>query len=299
MQAHDQSNRSGQDRAAFSRALFPDAAARLDAALIRFGRGGGAGSDAIEEFDAALDAEAAARFSGAGLSAVAETAGGAALQRAFALAGEVTQRLLASSGLELPEPEAFEAAGYDWHRYAEMLEADPRLMPVPAPFGLGADAWGRAFARLARRTETVSAGAGAAEHDDDPLALGTEVRREFDALDALPRRVPAVPMGSFAAGAGAGWILRLVPAGPEPELLGLNHRHGGPHVSLPEMLMLQLMRAITGEPPLDQRSFTWLAGEFAGGKLAARHVFDDGVVRITARETGSQGPHLGARPPRS
>ncbi|MBN9612913.1 MAG: hypothetical protein J0H64_05545 [Actinobacteria bacterium] len=311
-------DRPGQDRIGLSRALFPEAAARLDAALARFGRGSeagsaGTGADFDGDFDAALDAEAALRFSGIGLSAVAGTSGGAVLQRAFALAGEATRELLGLPGLALPEPEAFEAVGYDWPRYAEMLEADPRLMPVPAPFGLGPDAWSRAFVRAAGLKGAVYAsvesdGDGGSEPGDGPFVLSTEVRREFAVLDAVPAGSPVVVTAPLAEGSRASiaqarpataWILRLVPAEPEPELLGLNHRHGGPHVALPEMLMLQLMRAVAGLPPLDERSFTWLAGELAGGRLAARHVFDAGTIRITARETGSQGPHLGARPPRS
>jgi hypothetical protein len=65
------------------------------------------------------------------------------------------------------------------------------------------------------------------------------------------------------------------------------------------MLMLQLSRVVAGEPLVDATSFTWLAGVLAGGKLAARHVYDEAedTVRITCREVVSQGPHLGARPP--
>jgi len=65
--------------------------------------------------------------------------------------------------------------------------------------------------------------------------------------------------------------------------------------------MLQLTRAAAGEAPLDGgaggASFTWLAGELAGGGLAARHVWDasEGAIRVSSREIGSQGPHLGAR----
>lgn len=63
--------------------------------------------------------------------------------------------------------------------------------------------------------------------------------------------------------------------------------------------MLQLIRVVSGEPLVDARSFTWLAGPLADGRLAARHVYDSAerVVRINCREVGNQGPHLGARPP--
>lgn len=291
-----------RDRLRLSRALFPDLAERLDAALAEALESipGGAslvgdsrgGVSPAAAFDARLDAEAAAMFAGAGLAGLAGSAGGARLQQAFASAEEAVRAFFPGVGLVLPEPEAFEAAGVDLSRLAGLLAADPMLVAVPAPHGLGSDAWRAAFRRAAAAPGGSFSEVDAAGDPQEPLALASEVLREFEALDRMPAGQEPV---------GRAWTLRLVPAAQQPAILGLNFAHGGPHVTLPEMLMLQLMRAVEGATPLDggdgRSSFTWLAGSLADGRLAARHVFDAGAIRITAREVGSQGPHLGARPP--
>ena len=285
------------DALRLSRALFPDLAARADAAL-QAPRGAGSGAASIPdvrtdaaEFDARLDAEAARRFAGAGFAALAGTAAGSRFERAFAAADTVARELFAGDAGPLPEPEAFAAAGSDLGRLSEALDADASLVPVPAPYGLGLAAWRAAFRRAARLPGSAFNAGG----DTEAIELGTESVREFTAIDRVAGADTPVIAGRPS------WALRLVPAAPEPPVLGLNFAQSAPHATLPEMLMLQLMRAVQGDPPLDggdgRSSFTWLAGELAGGRLAARHVFDAGTIRITAREVGSQGPHLGSRPP--
>lgn len=249
--------------------LFPDLAAEVDAALQR--NGGGTGGAA--RFDAELDRAAALRFGDAGLGTLLDTPGGAQLARSFELAR-------AAHEVEVPKPEAFAAEGIDLGALCELLSRDPALVAVPAPYGLGARGWSELFSS----SDTAPS-----------LVFATEVVREFAELDRAP--VTAVAHG------GVAWTVRLLPATPAPPVLGLNYASSRPHATLPELLMLQFMRVIVGEPLLDggdgRSSFTWLAGELAGGRLAARHVFDagEGAIRITAREVGSQGPHLGARQP--
>ncbi|CAG7595361.1 hypothetical protein LEUCIP111803_00039 [Leucobacter soli] len=289
----DESSRE-RDRLRLSRALFPALAASLDAALERATGFGAAPSAA---FDTRLDAEAAERFAGAGLAELSGRAGGSRLERAFLTVGVIVRECFEVPGLALPEPESFAASGVDLARLAELLEADPALAPVPAPHGLGAEAWQAAFRAASLRPGSPFAA------DPGPLVLAAEVAREFGLLDLAPSDPGGqVPVAQNTA-TGAVWTLRLIPASPEPETLGLNFTHSAPHATLPEMLMLQLMRAIEGEAPLDggdgRGSFTWLAGMLAEGRLAARHVYDAGSIRITAREIGSQGPHLGARSPRA
>lgn len=257
------------ERVRLARALFPDLAAELDGVLARHG------DDTAASFDDWLDGAATEMLGGIGFDEVADAAIAARFEAAFAAARIAADRL----GASLPEPEAFTAAGVPFERLASAMAADPELLPVPAPHGMGAERWRRAFAH----------------GDADGLVIATEALREFDALDAAPTgdAAPAVE-----APGGVRWTLRLVPAGSRPARLGLGFAHG-PHPTLPEMLMLQLMRVVSGEPPVDAESFTWLSGSLADGRLAARHVYDasDGVVRISCREVGSQGPHLGARPP--
>ena len=281
----DASERGTAARIALARALFPDLAAELDAALVRSGGGG-----VIDALDAQLDAGAAALLPHAAFADVAEPEGAHRAERNFAAA-----RLAAGwLGIAVPEPESFAAAGVDLARLGTALAADPALTAVPAPFGLGPERWVEAFGRAA--DEMASAGAGASLERDaegaSPLVLATEAQRDFAILDTVPPSAPAVADGD------ARWALRLVPAGERPPVLGLAYAHGS-HVAMPEMLMLQLMRAAAGLSLVDAASFTWLEGAVAGGRLAARHVYDlsERAIRITCREPGNQGPHLGARTP--
>lgn len=277
-------------RLALIRALFPDLAERLDAALSASGTAVGP----ADGFDAWLDDEVArlreGPLAGAAFASVPDVETRIRLERAFAAARTAAGWL----GSPLPEPEAFEDAGVDFARLGAALAADPELEPVPAPYGVGADGWREAFGDAARRPS--------APLGDDPLVFATEVQREFARLDdaaaAWTVGEARAVRSATIAGDSIAWTLRLVPAGARPQIMGLGFAHGT-HVSLPEMLMLQLMRVAEDRELLDRHSFTWLAGPLADGRLAARHVFDaeEGAVRITTREIGNQGPHLGARPP--
>ncbi|WP_336659518.1 hypothetical protein [Leucobacter sp. USHLN153] len=270
------------------RAIFPDLAGELDAALARHGNAqGSAGGDA---FDAWLDDEVE-RVIGESLGAVGFADVDDEVQRArFERAFEAARRAAAWAGVELPQPEAFALAGANLARLGAALAADDTLVPVPAPYGLGTAGWRRAFERAADESSAFGT-----QGDASPLVLASEAEREFSLLDQAPAAVHFVRERS---GAVRGWTLRLVPAAPAPAVVGLSFEHG-PHLTLPEMLMLQLMRAAEGEPLVDARTFTWLAHPLADGVLAARHVYDESerAIRISCRETGNQGPHLGARPP--
>lgn len=271
--------RTSGDELRLARLLLPELAERLDTVV-----GATDAARAEREFDDWLDAESdrlGERFSTAAfaeLDAEASARFSAAFRRARALAERV--------GIEAPEPEALIEAGLDPVALADAIAEDPTLEAVLAPYGLGDLAWRELF-----RSAGASGAAGG-------LVLATEVVREFGRLDAVPD--PSTPRVAVA-GAGGGrieWTLRAIPAGERPSVLGLGYAHG-PHVSLPEMLALQLGRLVAGAAPVDTQTFTWLAGTLADGGLAARHVYDrsDDVVRIAAREIGNQGPHLGARPP--
>ncbi|MBK0418158.1 hypothetical protein JD276_03835 [Leucobacter sp. CSA1] len=285
-----------------ARALFPELAARVDAAYGRNRTGrreGGDGVDGREDsLDAWLDREAAglrrSGTAGAAFGEIADDAARSRFERAFAAA----RKTVARAGLRLPEPELFADAGVDLAALGASAAGDAALVPVPAPHGLGAEGWLSLFDR---------ATGGEAGRDPVALLLATEVLRGFPVLDEVHDagvpRVRAAGAGGAAPGRATPgeevvWTLRLVPAGDAPPVAGLGFAHG-PHVSLPEMLMLQLMRLEAGEDPVDAHTFTWLAGVLAEGRLAARHVYDAGerAVRISVRETGNQGPHLGARPP--
>lgn len=269
------------DEVRLARALFPELASDLDRSLeARTGT-------EVDGFDAWLDGETLrvrrAGLDEAAFSAVRDADARERFERAFSTVREISAAL----DLSLPEPEAFAAAGCDFAALGDALSADPTLAPVPAPHGIGLDRWKRLFARAAEQTDgPLSAVTGI------PLVVASEAEREFALLEQLPTEAPAV------AGTLGHWTLRLVPAGLAPAVLGLSFEHG-PHATLPEMLMLQLMRAAAHEPLVDARSFTWVAGALADGRLAARHVYDtaERAVRVNCREIGNQGPHLGARPP--
>lgn len=277
------------DRVRAARSLFPDLAARLDRALERH-RADAPDDDAarLDEADRWLDAEAARVREGelrvTAFGAVTDVEARGRMESAFRAAGVVADW----AGVALPEPEAFAAAGVDLARFGSILSEDPGLAAVPAPYGLGYAAWAEVFRTAAVRFDDVLTG-------DAGLALSAEVEREFEVLDRVPDdALPRVTTGDSLA-----WTLRLVPATPAPPLLGLGYAHG-PHVSLPEMLMLQLTRLENGSRELlDANSFTWLANALGEGRLGARHIFDDseGVVRISSRGVFNQGPHMGARQP--
>lgn len=277
-----------------ARLLFDDLAGELDRAL---GHSEESGSHA--QIDRLLDNAAQnARDGELGRAAFEGIAApqAARLERAFASAREV----VSWAGIQLPEPEAFWNLGVDRVAIARALQADPALMPVPAPHGLGEARW----------TELYRAGArqpGSPLSLGSPLTLAREVAEAFGELDVVPGnsralttggRGKGVPGGSAAGGEPVQWTLRLIPAGAFPPRTDVSHTFG-PHPTLPEMLMLQLIRLVSGNEPVDRHSFTWLNGTIAGGRFAGRHFFDTsgGSVGVNAREVGNQGPHMGSRTP--
>lgn len=262
-----------------ARALFPDLALALDAALARNG-GGGEESSLDRVLDAAVSALPSAGFGGE-----VDAPGGLDRDTERSLLAAIADARAAFDllGLRVPTPEAVVAAGVDTTQLGRALRDDPELVPVLAPHGLPATAWLRGFAD--------TAGAPA-------LFLASEIEREFEALSAPPAGVARVEAAD-AAGKPVFWTFRAIPSGEAPAVRGLSHAHG-PHPTIAEILALQLVRAAAGLTPVDQGTFTWLDPQIGGGRLAARHVYDvaEHAIRISAREIGSQGPHLGARPPR-
>ena len=210
-----------------------------------------------------------------------------ALDEGFAAAAALAARC----GIRAPDPEEFWAAGAPPRFPAPSptsrdLDLGTRALPVPAPHGLGADAWQRAFA-------------DGSLADDLALSMSSEVVRWFAALDApasphTPRLTRATPLGPVH------WTLRWLPAAPAAPLLGPAHSTAmsPSYPTLPEMLLLQIARArCRGHAPLDEHSFTWLAGELPDTRFAARHGSDiaNYTVRIGTRERTDQGPHIGTR----
>lgn len=285
------------------RSLFPELASTLDAAHDRARAERGADDVTEGDVDSWLDEEAerlrTGTFGQAPFAGIPEAAA-ASFEWAFRAARAAGERL----DVHVPEPESFTAAGTDFARLGARLLADPDLLPVPTPYGLGVEIWQAAYRREAAagsRALTVTA------ERPDALLIAAEAVAEFRLLDECDD--PSAPIVtetgpntgvpvSAASRAPVRWRLRLVPAAAKPSVLGLGFSHG-PHATLPEILMIQLMRSTQGEPLIDASSFTWLAGALNDGRLAARHVFDEseGVIRVNCREVGNQGPHLGARPP--
>lgn len=265
------------DRVALMRALFPGIAQNVDAAYTQF-----AGEREDVKLDHWLDRQAARVLPGAATLVVDDAAIAARFDAAFIEARAAATLL----DVDVPEIESFAAAGVDLQRLANAMAEDPTLVPVVAPHGLGQHRWVNAYARLGTPS----------------LLISDEASKEFELLDSVQQPAPPtirlVDTTNESARQTVTWTLRLVPAAAAPPLLGLSFANG-PHVSLSEILMLQLMRAVAGEPLIDATTFTWLAGVLAGGRLAARHVYDasEDTIRITCREVVSQGPHLGARPP--
>lgn len=273
------------DRVILMRQLFSDTAAQVDAAYLA-----SAGEPVHESLDGWLDAQVSEVLPGAATLKITNEALAARFDLAFAAARTISRKL----HVAVPEIEVFAEAGVDLDRLAEAMAQDNTLVPVPAPYGLGAARWISTFgSRIAAHTRDQQTGTPTPK-----LVIAEEAAREFAALDIVPEQ--HLPQVKVAAGSGPAvrWTLRLIPAAAAPSVLGLSFAHG-PHVTLPEMLMLQHMRVSADEPPLDATTFTWLAGSLAQGRLAARHVYDatECTIRITCRQVVSQGPHQGARPP--
>ncbi|MHA3683235.1 hypothetical protein ACXR2T_11930 [Leucobacter sp. HY1910] len=292
---HDEQQYERQ-RTALMRGLFPVLARDLDAVFDAPRHGGPGETGAAADFETQLGAEVhqfQQRHAALAWHSVTDTGARTQVLDAFKAAREA----LRGSSIELPAPESF-AALVSFDRVTELLGADAEagagMAVVPAPHGLGIEGWRDLFRLVAQRQPHRL-------NPSEPLIVSSEAEREFERLDgvcAVGAEGLTAVAGTAGPDSGVQWSLRLVPAAPAPALLGLNFEHG-PHVTLPEMLMLQLMRITTGDEPLDQASFTWIAGELAAGKLAARHVYDvaDRAVRVSCREIGNQGPHLGARTP--
>ncbi|MGO3146557.1 MAG: hypothetical protein ACTIJ6_02640 [Leucobacter sp.] len=273
-----------------ARLLFPELAHDLDQAL--------GDEDSIDaRIDRKLEAAAGAARSGALGQAAFEGVNRTEAERlesAFTSAREIAQL----AGLALPEPEAFWAAGVNRQTMSRALLGDPSLVAVPAPYGLGVERWIALYRTAARRPESALSLAS-------PLSIASEVKHAFAEIDVAPpetKTVSSTPPGGASSVASLPvtihWSLRLISATEVPPRTGMNHSIG-PHATLPEMLMLQLMLLIQGKDPVDRQSFTWTEGTFADGKFAARHFYDSAGrgVGVNSREVGNQGPHLGARPP--
>lgn len=275
----------------FARNLFPALGADLDRALERTLAASGDGTGNVETFEERLEVEVHRfqhRHAELAWHDVVSARARTDVLNAFGRARAVLQ----GSSVQLPAPESF-ARTVNLAAITEPFP--PGFAVVPAPYGLGLATWHKLFDLAAARQPRLLSSA-------EPLIVASEASREFAQLDEEPPTEGTVApndSGTVLDAAGLRWTLRLVPEGAAPALLGLNFEHG-PHATLPEMLMLQLMRITAGDDPVDQASFTWLAGALAGGKLAARHVYDaaDLAVRVSCREIGNQGPHLGARIPR-
>lgn len=182
--------------------------------------------------------------------------------------------------LRVPEPEHFLLQGLDLEHLLGLNKECEQLTLVLAPHGLGAGAWQNIIERASAKKIS--------------LQVAREVATEFALLDRVQESsLKQVTIANVA------WSLRWIPSAPAPEAIGLNHA-SGLHPSVAEMLSLQATRLARGADPLDQNTFTWMAGTISGGRLAARHVYDGAQkkVVISSREVGNQGPHMGARPPR-
>lgn len=288
-----------------ARNLFPHLAQQVDAAYARHAIEGPVTDFAPDdqELDRVLDARAAelkapgGALSGIAFAGLSDPAAQIKFESAFTAAVTAAEWI----SLSVPEPETFESAGVDLDKLARAMRADQTLLPVPAPHGLGVAQWQKLFRSAAAMPgsplQAVSdeAQTGSAT---SPLTLSSEVMREFSVLDAVQDTETPVVLATDAHGEKISWTLRLIPADERPQTLGLSFAHG-PHLSLPEMLMLQLIRVVNGEPLVDSTCFTWISGVLGGGKLAARHVYDTAecAIRISCRELGNQGPHLGSRTP--
>ena len=303
--------------------IWPDLAARIERAHAVHARNGQTGQDPAapdHAIEAALDdARAEGNPVLSRVPSIVNVSARDALDEAFLTA----ERLFGESGVPVPDSGDFALAGLNLTALGATWAAsrgagqgsDTLLTPVLAAHGLGAAWWRARFAALRADSaieDNPLRATGNDSGDGDGLTLAPDVIAGFRVFDAVPEgaRTGAVPvvLGSRASARDSSdrsigeveWTLRLIPSGPTPVHVNLNHRAGGAeHPTLPEMLALQAGRILQGEPPVDQGVFTWLAGTIGDGRIAARAMWDAsiGVVRVSCREIGNQGSYLGVRPP--
>lgn len=226
-----------------------------------------------------------------GLSEFSSIADASARRRVRA-AFEATCGVVSAIGLVVPTLDEFVWAGADAEALGAAMGDDDTLMAVPAPYGLGHRNWVRIFEGQAE----VRPGS-----DRLRLSLASEAERWFAALDQVPDRGEAAVRPSTGPGVPAPvWTLRLIPAARTPPNLQTPY-HELRHPSLPEMSMLHLIVQATGRAPIDDRTFTWLAGDLPGSDLAARVIMDTSSrsLRVGTRAAYDRGPHVGGRPPMS
>ncbi len=280
------------------RSLFPELARSLDASLsasLTAGNGTGTGTDSLDAWIDAETSELRLDSSAIGFGPIGDDG----VRNAFTAAYGAARVVSAWAGIDVPEPEEFAEQGVNLTALGDALAADPQLTIVPAPHGLGLGTWKALFTEATERdgsplkTYAFPDGGSAAG-----IVFAPEIERWFAALDQVQDQSSPAVRKFRMPHREVEWTLRLVPSGDASPKLGLPFS-SGPHPSVPEILMLQLMRIVLGEAPIDTHTFTWLAGELPGATLAARHVFAgrEGVVRIDCRDVAHQGPHLGARPP--
>lgn len=275
----------------FARKLVPEFAALVDAAFQTDTRGETA-EDSLNALDAEVDK---LKSEGLLVSQAIQEIGDPLVREKFEKGFSVAKKVAAIAGLEAPDAEDFEHQGANFKSLAAYVTENPDFVPIVAPNGWGIKLWEQVFKHVARETFT-----NGQLDPNKPLEVGREVFHEFTLLDraanasidGTKNTVVHDPKTKTV------WTIRLVPAAQKPNKMGLNHS-AGPHVTLPEMLMLQLTHLFDGLDLVDKNTFTWLSGLLADEKLAARHVYDASQkqIIITSREKGNQGPHLGARTP--
>ncbi len=210
-----------------------------------------------------------------------QTTNSPTINEAYEQLHQVTEDLASVLGVVKPEFERFFAAGLS--EAPDLTDRGTGLVPVLAPHGVGLHAW--------LRISEASRGALLPRVELSPEAL-----RWGAALDqpAAMLRLPIRAAGSRPQ--PVVWTLRWVPAGDGPDDRGEPYRTAA-HVTLPEMLVLQAVRARLGLSLVDTASFTWLQGDLPEPGLAARHTFDvrSSTIRISTRTRTDRGQHVGAR----
>ncbi len=187
-----------------------------------------------------------------------------------------TERLFARIGITPPDVDTIVNSGIDFvylgHEYQHMKTEglEPRL--VLAPYGLTVDHWKELYKKLEDDPIVNPIPASGKEEDkrirDGGLYIKPEITNNWIELGMqIPDATPTIeaPISNASHPTNL-WTLRLISATDTPQNLGVSHdqyiRAGEKYTTIPEYLSLQASLLQDYQPPIDQRTWSWLDGTY-------------------------------------
>lgn len=224
------------------------------------------------------------------------------------------ERIFAGGGITMPTPEELSGGGIDWARLAELKETHPNHNLVVAPLTLPLEQLRQIVSGVTK--DSTIPGNPLKKHettatDSDGLWVSELVSANWNSIMAATIKEWQLPTATLApAGAPEApplqWTAFLLPSNSRPERtkISLDHirQEGASATSIVGYIAYQMNRIRQGLSPVDDSTYTWAAGGFAGVKGAAQAPFvywlsDLGRVRVSQLGVGDSDGDLGVRSP--